>query len=373
MIRNTLPRLPNSPQENNKSDKLNMKIVSRSKGKLLFVLFAFFAVAVGKQNLDTFEDSQVTAVCGDNVVLQFTLNSPFEVLSLSWLHNGENLMLHDAPDSNLITKVGRYTSKIETIEINRRCIMLNITSSEYEDAGTYACEIYFQRGFPVFKFWNLQVQGSPEIEIFEDSLKEKQLFPPRCCFYLGLWPDSVSVVWSVDGKFIVEQAAIFHFKSGGKTAVCSYFTTALNRLHHMKVLTCLIRNNLNLSSSFELEVSYSAKVVIEVFTNGVSQPSLITLVEEHDNVSVQCKSDANPRPKVKIELKMAEGRWKRLPVKPNRKLRRGSIMYWTFDMHNFKTNHSPGSYRCTAFNNTDPVGISEERYLLFQREFFCET
>lgn len=113
----------------------------------------------GKQNLDTRNDSQVTAIWGDNAVLQLGINSPLEVVSVSWLHEGKLIIFHEATDFNLVTNVRRYTSTIKTIEINRRYIMLNITSSKYKDAGFYACEVHFQTGFPVFKEWTLQVQG----------------------------------------------------------------------------------------------------------------------------------------------------------------------------------------------------------------------
>lgn len=122
----------------------------------------------GKQNFDTNNDSQVTVISGDNVVLQFTINSLHEVVSsMSWFHKDENLMNHAVTDFNLIKNIGRYTSTIETLlEIKKQHITLHITKIKSKDAGIYSCEVYFQSGNPVFNFWILLVQGISSDDVF---------------------------------------------------------------------------------------------------------------------------------------------------------------------------------------------------------------
>lgn len=98
--------------------------------------------------------------------------------------------------------------------------------------------------------------GHPEIKSNTASSIEGQLFTARCCVYIALWPNRVPIEWFIDGCFSIPSSSVSThiFKSNRQATLCSTFTFKSNRRYHLTLVTCLVRNELNLSSSLQLEV-----------------------------------------------------------------------------------------------------------------------
>ncbi|KAJ8040625.1 hypothetical protein HOLleu_14970 [Holothuria leucospilota] len=349
-----------------------MEITVQNKVRFVSQTFVFctsiIALAIfvqGIKNPDFQYISREFAVTGEIAVLNFTFHSPHELVSITWKHNNENVMFHDP--SHVEKRLGRYGSTIDTF---MRYIMLIITNVKYQDSGNYTCTMFFHVGLPISKIWILQIQGHPDVKLSDDYVMEKQYSTAMCCSYFALWPDNVTIKWSIDGISSIPSSSVstHTFNVDDKATLCSSFTFKGSRRYHLKLLKCLVRNILNLSSSVQLKILYSPTVAIDVLRNGMSVSSFTSLVEEKDNISILCKPDSNPKSKVYIAKKTIHHQWRELLIKETSVSSSDSMTNWILHIHNFSRSNT-SIYRCWADNNIDPIGVSEERRILIQCEF----
>lgn len=95
--------------------------------------------------------------------------------------------------------------------------------------------------------------GHPQIFISTNVTNENETFDITCCIEFGLLPTTLEIQWLLSGRTLEFDAVTKEFKEGNKT-LCSNLTFVIRRDNNQQSLDCLVRNEINESSSVILSV-----------------------------------------------------------------------------------------------------------------------
>ncbi|KAJ8035192.1 Tyrosine-protein kinase-like otk [Holothuria leucospilota] len=138
---------------------------------------------------------------------------------------------------------------------------------------------------------------------------------------------------------------------------CREIEFVSNRKHHGHNLVCLFENHHNLTSTVTLQILYPAKVELLVLESSSSFGGNYT-IEEHDDLYIGCRTDANPPTNATLQKKTESSKWKSLEVKPVTILQSDTVTTNFILMPTVSKSFS-GFYRCITYCNESSFDVSE--------------
>ncbi|XP_071842561.1 uncharacterized protein [Apostichopus japonicus] len=283
-----------------------------------------------------------------------------DVQLVVWLKDTQKIMQQSSFDGTPSTE-GRYTMYAEFQDTAGSLeTSLEIRNISFSDAGSYTCEIYYHEK-PLFTIQHkIQVQGYPWLAKDKEVYTEGQMVSAMCCANSSRAMTDTSLDWSTQHGAIstkVETGTI-PIVSTDVQLTCSNLTFHATRLQHQQKLTCMIRNERNLSADTNLFILYSASVQISVL-NSTNTDDTSTSIEEYAIGIIVCEADGNPPANVTLQKQVRNEGWTRQLHLPTVQSRDGWNTSWTFYLYNI-SRLDAGVYRCEAFNGLAAPRNSEQ-------------
>ncbi|PIK50362.1 hypothetical protein BSL78_12779 [Apostichopus japonicus] len=254
-----------------------------------------------------------------------------DVESVVWLKETNKIMKQSSFDGTPSTE-GRYTMYAEFQDTAGSLeTSLEIRNISFSDAGSYTCKIYYHEKLPFFIQHKIQVQGYPWLAKDKEVYSEGHMVSAICCANSSRAVTDTSLDWSIQNGAISNQV-----ETGNKSIVstdvqltCSNLTFPATRHQHQQQLTCMIRNERNLSADTNLFILYSASVQISVL-NSTNTDDTSTSIEECAIGIIVCEADGNPPANVTLQKQARNEGWTRQLHLPAVQSRDGWNTSWTF-------------------------------------------
>ncbi|KAJ8046961.1 Cell adhesion molecule 3 [Holothuria leucospilota] len=300
----------------------------------------------------------VVAQTGETVHVKCIYNAISKKLKyIVWLHNGNQLIVHDSSiqDDN----TDRY---YPILPLEKSSATLQIRNISFEDAGVYSCIIYFNRGKPAKYSTTLQVRGLPVIKMAITHATEDESVFSMCCTDSALYPNNTIIEWSVGDK-TVSSNSTFASRSSHEApsnySLCSNVTFNSNRYHHGQLLKCSVIGGIN-SSGIILNIMYSPSVKLE------GKRRHVIFADKNERVKISCIGEGNPKPQVYLEKKISANMWAKLHVEPfTTESNEDSCTIHIYTLGLF-SKEDTGAFRCTAKNGVGSEVTSDDIRIEFK-------
>ncbi|KAJ8035196.1 Cell adhesion molecule 3 [Holothuria leucospilota] len=319
-----------------------------TKTRLGYVFVLGFTVIVGDvipESVTNDEKLKVALIGGTSL---FKCSLHVAARHIVWSFGGQNISIS-------LRRDGKYTEETDTA--NQISIM-RIRNIRFSDSGEYSCKQYFQFLRPRENVFTLKVQEPPRLNFQRNVSFENDTINASCCVGIAKTADGISIFWFMDsGPFYIRNnTTILKQNKQDYIDFCSRVSFYSTRKLDGLVLTCLVQNELNLSTSVMLQVMYRPSV-------RMLMTSYLIVINEETDFKVICEADGNPLPVIKLQKKV-RGSWSPLKMKPTLISMTGYNSSWLFYFDNVN-NSVVGQYRCSAVNrygeafSTEAVDIVE--------------
>ncbi|KAJ8035182.1 Cell adhesion molecule 2 [Holothuria leucospilota] len=261
-----------------------------------------------------------------------------------------------------LSKNGKYNAIRDSDDF-----LLRILDVQFQDAGVYKCETYYtgisnkvhQEDF------ELQVQGNPRLFNKETIFTEGDVAVKICCVNITTTFELPKIHWFIQNhdnfESYIEDEREPSTKFSTHDEFCNELSFLSTRRQHGKYLTCLVKNQLNLTDEVILNVLYPASVSLHVSGFHVTESHGFT-IKENSAMKITCKSDANPPTNTTLQEKTNSG-WNLLRADSSFSFQNETTVINVYNFQNVTRSFS-GHYRCVANNSISnfSVGTIEVLY-----------
>ncbi|XP_071842823.1 uncharacterized protein [Apostichopus japonicus] len=320
---------------------------------ILLLMFPFAYSKCGSSTTvsNAMKTCRTLCTVGSKAGIEFVFDTSWSDYSVVWKQNSKSLMRHDARSSLILREGWKYTSTLSTSGTRAR---LGISDATIGDAGSYSCIRYPTiHGVVETKRCYLFLQGPVTVTLHTIPEEHQNMTLECCVTFSELWSSS-TISWIFDDGISSLPFGSCVSTESTETSMCSNITFISRRSYHGKNMKCLIRNQVNASSSANIVVLHSASNVR--LTSSASKR--LFLQEKNDRINLTCSSDGYPTPTFILQQFLSEKGWQNMSTIGNIPEEGLAITKCIF--HNVAISQNITVFRCVSCNGYNGWALSGE-------------